>query len=257
MEEHLHAMCDSGSRTCRLFTTKATRTSEPAMQAVDCEAPPAEDMATQYQPMEVEQRLYDWWEQSGYFKPAPDNGKECFVISMPPPNVTGKLHMGHAMFVALEDIMARFQRMRGRPTLWLPGTDHAGIATQMLVERALRTEGIERKELGREGFLERVWDWKGEYGGYITGQIRRLGASCDWSREKFTLQPELCEAVTEAFVTLHERGLVYKGDRMVNWSPNLGTAVRASPQAEASKYNPRPECRFGMPIRNADSECRD
>jgi valyl-tRNA synthetase len=144
---------------------------------------------------------------------------------MPPPNVTGKLHMGHAMFVALEDIMTRFQRMRGKDTLWLPGTDHAGIATQMLVERALRAEGVERKEIGREKFLDRVWDWKGEYGGYITGQIRRLGASCDWSREKFTLQPELCEAVTEAFVTLHERGLIYKGEYMVNWSPSLGTAV--------------------------------
>jgi len=196
-------------------------------QPTECDAPPAgtEERATQYSPKEVEKRLYEWWEESGYFKPAEDNGKECFVISMPPPNVTGKLHMGHAMFVALEDIMARFHRMRGNPTLWLPGTDHAGIATQMLVERALRADGIERKELGRDGFLERVWDWKAEYGGYITGQIRRLGASCDWSREKFTLQPELCTAVTEAFVTLHERGLIYKGEYMVNWSPSLGTAV--------------------------------
>eukprot|EP00966_Prymnesium_polylepis_P311669 7201689-Prymnesium_polylepis.1 len=111
--------------------------------------------------------------------------------------------------------------MRGEPTLWLPGTDHAGIATQMLVERALKTEGISRVELGRQGFLDRVWDWKAEYGGYITGQIRRLGASCDWSREKFTLDPALCDAVTEAFVTLHERGLIYKGEYMVNWSPSL------------------------------------
>ncbi len=195
------------------------------MQAAECAAPPAEEMATQYAPSEVEQRLYEWWEQSGYFQPAKDSDQECFVISMPPPNVTGRLHMGHAMFVALEDIMARFQRMRGRPTLWLPGTDHAGIATQMLVERSLRADGIERKELGREKFLDRVWEWKGMYGGAITSQIRRLGASCDWSREKFTLQPELCTAVTEAFVTLHERGLIYKGEYMVNWSPSLGTAV--------------------------------
>ena len=115
--------------------------------------------------------------------------------------------------------------MRGHPTLWLPGTDHAGIATQMLVERSLRADGIERTELGRDAFLERVWEWKAEYGGYITGQIRRLGASCDWGREKFTLSPELSVAVTEAFVSLHERGLVYKGEYMVNWSPSLGTAV--------------------------------
>ena len=195
------------------------------MQGSQCEAPPAEEMATQYVPAEVEERLYQWWEESGYFKPAEDDSKECFVISMPPPNVTGRLHMGHAMFVALEDIMARFHRMRGNPTLWLPGTDHAGIATQMLVERALRAEGKERKEMGRDAFLDRVWSWKAEYGGYITGQIRRLGASCDWSRERFTLAPELCTAVTEAFVTLHERGLIYKGEYMVNWSPSLGTAV--------------------------------
>ena len=122
----------------------------------------ADDFPTQYAPADVEQRLYEWWEQSGYFKPAEDNDKQCFVISMPPPNVTGRLHMGHAMFVALEDIMARFHRMRGHPTLWLPGTDHAGIATQMLVERALREEGIERRDLGREAFLDRVWQWKAE-----------------------------------------------------------------------------------------------
>ena len=227
----LQAFCDRRSRSCRLFSAAHThsRAATPTMQQASCDAPPAsssaDDFPTQYAPADVEQRLYAWWESSGYFKPAEDSDKECFVISMPPPNVTGKLHMGHAMFVALEDIMTRFQRMRGKDTLWLPGTDHAGIATQMLVERALRAEGVERKEIGREKFLDRVWDWKGEYGGYITGQIRRLGASCDWSREKFTLQPELCEAVTEAFVTLHERGLIYKGEYMVNWSPSLGTAV--------------------------------
>jgi len=200
--------------------------SSPVMQAVECPAEPAvEDMATQYSALEVEQRLYEWWESSGYFEPAGDETKQCFVVPMPPPNVTGRLHMGHAMFVALEDIMARFMRMRGHPTLWLPGTDHAGIATQMLVERALRAEGTERVSLGREKFLERVWGWKTEYGGAITSQIRRLGASCDWSRERFTLEPDLCSAVTEAFVRLHERGLIYRGEYMVNWSPALGTAV--------------------------------
>ncbi len=201
------------------------------MQAVACaDAPPGaasvdEEMATQYAPLEVEERLYQWWESSGFFEPAGDESKQCFVISMPPPNVTGKLHMGHAMFVALEDIMARFHRMRGHPTLWLPGTDHAGIATQMLVERQLVAEGTSRTAVGRDAFLERVWGWKAEKGGQITGQIRRLGASCDWSREKFTLEPELCEAVAEAFVNLHEKGLIYRGEYMVNWSPSLGTAV--------------------------------
>ena len=168
------------------------------MADVECPALPSADteMPAQYPAQEVEAPCRRW-EKSGYFQPSEDTDKECFVISMPPPNVTGRLHMGHAMFVALEDIMARFHRMRGNPTLWLPGTDHVGIATQMLVERALRADGIERKEIGREKFLDRVWEWKGEYGGYITNQIRRLGASCDWTREKFTLQPELCTAVTE------------------------------------------------------------
>jgi valyl-tRNA synthetase len=144
---------------------------------------------------------------------------------MPPPNVTGRLHLGHAMFVALQDILARFHRMRGRPTLWLPGTDHAGIATQLLVERAITAEGLNRVEMGREKFLDRVWQWKEDNGGAICSQMRRLGASADWSREKFTLDDDMSTAVTEAFVRLHEKGLVYRGSRMVNWSPNLGTAV--------------------------------
>lgn len=175
----------------------------------------------------LEKSLYQWWENSGYFKPSsdPHNRKKPFVIPMPPPNVTGYLHMGHAMFVALQDLMARFQRMRGHPTLWLPGTDHAGIATQLLVERALVKEGITRQSLGRDKFLERVWQWKEEKGGYITGQMKRLGASADWTRERFTLEDEMSLSVTEAFIKLHERGLIYKGEYMVNWSPNLQTAV--------------------------------
>ena len=173
----------------------------------------------------IEKEVYAWWESSGFFKPSSDTSKEPYVLPMPPPNVTGYLHMGHAMFLALQDIMARFHRMRGKATLWLPGTDHAGIATQLLVERALISEGTSRVALGREKFLERVWQWKEEKSGYITGQMRRLGASADWSRERFTLEPALSEAVTEAFVRLHERGLVYRGDYMVNWSPNLQTAV--------------------------------
>lgn len=147
------------------------------------------------------------------------------MIPMPPPNVTGSLHMGHAMFVTLEDIMVRYFRMKGRPTLWLPGTDHAGIATQLVVERMLASEGIKRTELSREEFTSRVWEWKEKYGGTITNQIKRLGASCDWTREHFTLDEQLSRSVIEAFVRLHEKGLIYQGSYMVNWSPNLQTAV--------------------------------
>ncbi|GKC85449.1 valine--tRNA ligase, chloroplastic/mitochondrial 2 isoform X1 [Tanacetum coccineum] len=183
-------------------------------------------------------RLEIPWESQGCFKPSFDKGNETFVVTMPPPNVTGSLHMGHAMFVTLEDIMIRYNRMKGRPTLWLPGTDHAGIATQftyrlhlnehyfqLVVERMLASEGIKRTELGREEFTKRVWEWKEKYGGTITNQIRRLGASCDWTREHFTLDEQLSRAVIEAFIKLHEKGLIYQGSYMVNWSPNLQTAV--------------------------------
>jgi len=180
----------------------------------------------------LEGDIYGWWEAQGYFRPATDaddgkqnQGKKPFVVPMPPPNVTGYLHMGHAIFVALQDIMTRFHRMRGRPTLWLPGTDHAGIATQLLVERQLAEEGTRRTDIGRDAFLERVWAWKEEKGGYITQQMRRLGASADWTREKFTLEDDMSAAVTEAFKRLHERGLIYRGDYLVNWSPHLQTAV--------------------------------
>jgi len=180
----------------------------------------------------TEQRLYKWWEESGHFQPSPapgdpgfDKDVKPFVISIPPPNVTGKLHLGHAMFVSMEDLMIRYHRMKGIPTLWVPGADHAGIATQLLVERALAKEGITREELGREKFLERTWAWKEEYGGHITSQIRRLGASCDWRYERFTLDDGLSKAVREAFVRLYEKGLIYRGPRLINWSPGLQTAV--------------------------------
>ncbi|XP_050227421.1 valine--tRNA ligase, chloroplastic/mitochondrial 2 isoform X2 [Mercurialis annua] len=168
---------------------------------------------------------YIWWESQGYFKPNFERGSDPFVITMPPPNVTGSLHMGHAMFVTLEDIMVRYNRMKGKPTLWLPGTDHAGIATQLVVERMLASEGIKRTDLGREEFINRVWEWKEKYGGTITNQIKRLGASCDWTREHFTLDEQLSRAVIEAFIKLHEKGLIYQGSYLVNWSPNLQTAV--------------------------------
>eukprot|EP01038_Epipyxis_sp_PR26KG_P009137 gene9137-12323_t len=173
----------------------------------------------------LESDIYKWWEEAGYFSPNQDSKKEPFVVPMPPPNVTGYLHMGHAIFVALQDILSRFNRMRGRPTLFLPGTDHAGIATQLVVERALAVESISKEMLGREKFEQQVWSWKNEKGGYITKQMRRLGASADWKREKFTLDADMSESVIEAFIRLHEKGLIYKGDYLVNWSPNLQTAV--------------------------------
>jgi len=172
-----------------------------------------------------EERIYKWWESQGFFKPNFDRGGDPFVIPMPPPNVTGSLHMGHAMFVTLEDIMVRYFRMKGRPALWIPGTDHAGIATQLVVEKMLAAEGVKRTDLTREEFTKKVWEWKEKYGGTITNQIRRLGASCDWSRERFTLDEQLSRAVIEAFVRLHDKGLIYQGSYLVNWSPNLQTAV--------------------------------
>ncbi|HSB88918.1 MAG TPA: valine--tRNA ligase [Anaerolineales bacterium] len=174
----------------------------------------------------VEQRLYAWWDSQGYFRPKVDPSQRPFVISMPPPNVTGELHLGHAMFVAMEDLMTRYHRMRGVPTLWLPGSDHAGIATQLQVEKELlRTEEVTREEIGREAFVARTWEWKRKYGGIITQQLRRLGASCDWSRERFTLDDGLSRAVREAFVRLYEKGLIYRGTYLINWSPGLRTAV--------------------------------
>jgi len=180
----------------------------------------------------TEQRIYEWWEKSGYFRPTNDPRQPGFdpsikpyVISIPPPNVTGELHLGHAMFVSMEDLMIRYHRMKGIPTLWVPGTDHAGIATQLQVEKALAKEGLRREEIGREEFTRRTWAWKEKYGGIITRQIRRLGASCDWERERFTLDAGLSKAVREAFVRLYEKGLIYRGPRLINWSPGLKTAV--------------------------------
>jgi valyl-tRNA synthetase len=183
-------------------------------------------MATAYDPKLFEEPLYDWWESKGYFKPeivGPD--AEPFVIAMPPPNVTGALHIGHALTASIEDLLIRYHRMRGKAALWIPGSDHAGIATQLQVERALRAEGTSRQALGRDKFLERTWAWKEQYGGIITRQHRRLGASCDWDRERFTMDEGLSRAVREAFVRLYEAGLIYRGEYLINWSPGLQTAV--------------------------------
>ena len=179
-----------------------------------------------------EEKIYQDWETKGYFKPTNDPNLpghdpdvKPFVIVIPPPNVTGGLHLGHPLFVTTEDVMIRYHRMKGEPTLWVPGTDHAGIATQLQVEKLLALEGTSRVALGREAFEARVWEWKNKYGGKIIQQLRRLGASCDWDRERFTLDEGLSRAVREAFIRLYEKGLIYQGPRMINWSPGLQTAV--------------------------------
>ena len=183
------------------------------------------EMPKAYDPHSVEERLYEWWEERGYFRPRIDPKKKPFVISIPPPNITGELHHGHAMFLTFEDLMIRWHRMLGDPTLWVPGSDHAGIATQNVVEKALEKQGIKRRDLGREEFVKRVWDWKAEYGSIITHQIRRMGASTDWTRERFTLDEGLSRAVREAFVRLHEKGLIYRGAYLVNWCPRDESAI--------------------------------
>ncbi len=184
------------------------------------------DMPKTYDFQSTEQRLYNWWRENGWFKPeVADPDAKPFVISMPPPNVTGALHTGHAMTAATEDLMIRYHRMRGFAALWVPGSDHAGIATQLVVERSLRQEGTSRADIGRAEFLRRTWAWKQEYGDRITEQHYRLGVSCDWDRERFTLDEGLSRAVREAFVRLYEMGLIYRGEYLINWSPGLRTAV--------------------------------
>ncbi len=184
------------------------------------------NLATTYNPKEFEDRLYENWEAKGYFKPSDDHSKTPFSIVIPPPNVTGQLHMGHALDDTLQDIIIRTKRMQGYNTLWVPGTDHAGIATQIKVEEYLRVnENKTRYDLGREEFLKRVWDWKEKYGGTIIKQLKKLGASCDWTREAFTMSPELSKAVKKTFVSLYEKGLIYHGYRIINWCPNCATAL--------------------------------
>ena len=178
-----------------------------------------------YNAADVEGHIYDFWMEKGYFTPSIEPGKQPFVIIMPPPNVTGQLHLGHALTAAVEDILSRWHRMRGEPTLWLPGKDHAGIATQWVVEQQLASEGTSRQELGREKFLERVWEWVRKYGDRIDEQHKRLGTSCDWSRLRFTLDPGPTKAVRTTFVNLCRKGLIYQGERIINWCPRCSTAL--------------------------------
>ena len=178
-----------------------------------------------YEPQQVENKIYKMWENNGYFRPVRKEGAKPFTIVMPPPNVTGQLHMGHAMDATLQDTLIRFKRMQGYSALWVPGVDHAGIATQIKVEEELRKEGLTRYDLGREKFLERVWDWKHKYGNRIVEQQKKLGASCDWDRARFTMDEGCSNAVREVFVSLYEKGLIYKGSRIINWCPNCVTAL--------------------------------
>ncbi len=185
----------------------------------------AKELKKVYEPQEVEDRLYAHWEELGCFKADNKSKKEPFTVVIPPPNVTGQLHMGHAMDETIQDILIRYKKLRGYETLWLPGTDHAGIATQIKVEEMLRKEGLTRYDLGREAFLERVWAWKEKYGSTIINQLKKLGSACDWSRERFTMDEGCSAAVRKVFVDLYEKGLIYQGNRIINWCPNCKTAL--------------------------------
>src|SRR5947199_1602386 len=197
-----------------------------------------EELAKRYEPAEIEQRLYATWERDGYFTPMVDRERPRFSIVIPPPNVTGRLHIGHALVNTLQDIIVRWKRMCGFNTLWLPGTDHAGIATPMVVDRELAKEGIDRHTLGREKFVERVWQWKESYGQQILDQLKRLGSSCDWTRTRFTLDEGLSRAVRHVFVKLYEDGLIYRDLAMVNWCPSCRTAV-SDVEVEFQERNPK------------------
>ena len=183
------------------------------------------ELAKAYEPGKIEAKWYRFWLEQGYFKPTIDPERQPFVITMPPPNVTGELHVGHALTMVLEDIMVRWHRMCGDPSLWVPGTDHAGIATQVLVEKDLAAEGLTKEAVGREEFLRRAWERVERSRGTIRRQNQMLGASCDWDREAFTLDEGPSKAVRTAFVRLYRKGLVYRGERMVNWCPRCQTAL--------------------------------
>ncbi|MFH1281479.1 MAG: class I tRNA ligase family protein, partial [Candidatus Omnitrophota bacterium] len=185
----------------------------------------SQELSKQYDPQVSESKWYKAWEQSNLFsaKPSPDKLPYCIVI--PPPNVTGILHMGHALNNTLQDILIRYKKMKGFTALWMPGTDHAGIATQNVVEKALAKEGLKRQDLGREKFLEKVWEWKQLYGATIINQLKKLGCACDWDRERFTMDEAYSRSVKIAFVSLWEKGLIYQGDRVINWCPRCQTAL--------------------------------
>ena len=183
------------------------------------------ELEGKFEPQTFEEGIYKNWNEKGYFKPSDDKTKKPYTIVIPPPNITGKLHMGHALDETLQDILIRYKRMQGFNTLWVPGTDHASIATEAKIVEKLKAEGITKEDLGRDGFLKRAWEWKDEYGGTILNQLKKLGCSCDWSRERFTMDEGLSNAVTEVFIDLYNKGLIYKGKRMINWCPYCNTSI--------------------------------
>ena len=183
------------------------------------------ELEGKFEPQTFEEEIYKNWNEKGYFKPSDDKTKKPYTIVIPPPNITGKLHMGHALDETLQDILIRYKRMQGFNTLWVPGTDHASIATEAKIVEKLKAEGITKEDLGRDGFLKRAWEWKEEYGGTILNQLKKLGCSCDWSRERFTMDEGLSNAVTEVFIDLYNKGLIYKGKRMINWCPYCNTSI--------------------------------
>lgn len=185
----------------------------------------AKEMAKAYNPKEVEDKIYDFWQEGNYFHAEVDKDKKPYTIVMPPPNITGQLHMGHALDNTLQDILIRWRRMQGYSALWLPGTDHASIATEAKIVEAMRKEGITKEDLGREKFLERAWEWKKEYGGRIVSQLKKMGSSCDWERERFTMDEGCSKAVKEVFVRLYNKGLIYRGERIINWCPYCKTSI--------------------------------
>lgn len=185
----------------------------------------AKEMAKAYNPKEVEDKIYDFWQEGNYFHAEVDKDKKPYTIVMPPPNITGLLHMGHALDNTLQDILIRWRRMQGYSALWLPGTDHASIATEAKIVEAMRKEGITKEDLGREKFLERAWEWKKEYGGRIVSQLKKMGSSCDWERERFTMDEGCSKAVKEVFVRLYNKGLIYRGERIINWCPHCKTSI--------------------------------
>ncbi len=214
-----------------------------------------DELSKTYSPAEAESRWYEFWERSGYFEASedPNDHRPTYTLAIPPPNVTGSLHMGHACRTTFEDVLCRYKRMQGHNTLWIPGIDHAGIATQVVVERQLKREGLTRHDLGREAFIERVWAWKEQSGGRILEQLRKMGASCDWSRTKFTMDPEMVRAVREAFVRLYEEGLIYRDTRLVNWDVESQTVlsdleVEQEEGVEGEMFN------FAYPLADGDGE---
>ena len=203
-----------------------------------------------YSPQDIEGKWYKIWEEKGYFHADENSKKPSYTIVIPPPNVTGVLHMGHVLNNTIQDTLIRWKRMSGFNTLWMPGTDHAGIATQSVVERKLLKDGLTREEVGRDKFIEEVWRWKNEHGNLITTQLRRLGASLDWDRERFTMDDELVESVKEIFIKLYNDNLVYRGEYMVNWCPRCGTALADDEVEHEDKLGAMWEIKYQIKVTN-------